>query len=95
MNGLLFSFAREIPLERFDGTKVILGIKGVNEIVVGEAKVDFDNETISVYKEDASWHVGFEEVALIRWPYSGIVHDYWNENRGDMIHVPGLKEGVR
>ena len=88
MNGFTFSFAKEIPIERFHNTKVIAGLKDSNNIIVGDAKVDLESQIISIYNEHSSWHIEFEEISMLRWPASGLVHDYWNEERGELVHVP-------
>ncbi|MEY3697082.1 MAG: hypothetical protein RJA41_732 [Actinomycetota bacterium] len=91
MNGLIFSFAKDIPIERFDNTKVLLGIKGEEKIYTGLVRVDLDNSLV-ILETDPEEHlyVEFDEIALLRWPSSGIVHDYWGEERGELIHVPTL-----
>jgi len=88
MNAFVLSFTKEIPIERFHNTKVIVCLKESGQIIVGDAKINSNESTISVFSQSASWLINFDEIAYLRFPPSGLVHDYWGESRGDFVHVP-------
>ena len=83
-------FTRGIPLERFDNVNVQVKINNFEKPLLGLCQLDLDNEQIIVRGtyDYALWIIDFNEIHNLRFQPSGIVHDYYWDERGDMIHVP-------
>lgn len=86
----MYDFTRGIPIERFEETEVEIQTLDFDKPLVGSCRIDLENNQVLIRGkfDQALWVFEFEEITNLRFVPSGLVHDYYWEERGDMIHVP-------
>jgi hypothetical protein len=91
----MVTFTRNIPIERFDNTKVSALVKNSDVQITGMVSVNLIDSEVSIRETDefgSLWVIPFDEIQNLRFVASGMVRDcYWDEP-GDLVHVPGLGE---
>jgi len=91
----MVTFTRNIPIERFDNSKVSALVKNSDAQITGIASVNLSDSEVSIRETDefgSLWVIPFDEIQNLRFVASGMVRDCYWDVPGELIHVPGLGE---